>query len=77
MKWRERAACRGMGPDLFFPGRGALPAEYEAAKEFCRECPVINECLDYVLTENDGYNTPGIWAATTQRQRRRMRTRAT
>jgi hypothetical protein len=45
--WRDRAACVGEDPDLFFPivERGALAApEIAAAKAVCLRCPVIVEC---------------------------------
>lgn len=50
--WQERAACRGEGPDLFFPPAGERP-EARAAREafardaYCVRCPVWRECRDF------------------------------
>lgn len=72
MNWRPQAACRGMDPDLFFPQRGESTAE---AKAVCAECPVSDQCLDYALSlpPVQGTVTPGIWGATSKRQREAMR----
>ncbi len=39
--WHAHAACRGMGPELFFPERGASTA---LGKAVCSTCPVAAEC---------------------------------
>lgn len=43
--WHEAAACGGRDVELFFPHDGNRAAIL-AAKAFCRECPVVQECLD-------------------------------
>lgn len=46
--WRERAACRDVDPELFFPVAEAGPvydAQVAAAKAVCQRCPVRAECL--------------------------------
>lgn len=65
--WRQRAACRGMDPDLFFPGRGDDARE---AKAVCATCCVVEQCLDYAV--GAGIRM-GIWGATSERERRRLR----
>lgn len=40
--WHAEAACRGVGPDLFFGKRGH--ADYGQAAELCGRCPVRAEC---------------------------------
>lgn len=59
--WREDAACRGVGPELFFPELDEetehypLPTvttqekkEAEAAQElYCNNCPVKEQCHEY------------------------------
>ena len=67
VSWREQAACRGLDPDLFFPGRGELA---EPAKQVCAVCPVSAECLD---AANDGLEKFGIWSGLSERQRRDLR----
>jgi len=46
--WRELAACRGMGPDLFF---GNDPAD---ALAVCARCPVTLECAQAGAGEEIG-----------------------
>lgn len=70
--WRERAACRGLNSDLFFPigtGGPAL-AQIERAKAICRTCPVIAECLAAALAHGED---DGIWGGLTPDERRRLR----
>ncbi len=45
-EWHKRAACRGAGPDLFFPERGRRDPK---ARAFCESCQVRSQCLDSVL----------------------------
>jgi WhiB family redox-sensing transcriptional regulator len=52
--WHARAACRGVGPAQFFPGRGD---SLRPAKAFCEGCEVGYECLSYGL-EN---GCEGVW----------------
>ena len=65
-EWHSRAACRGMGTEVFFPTRGA---NLDAARAICATCPVTRECLTAAL-ESD---TVGVWAGTSERGRRPMR----
>lgn len=67
--WRAEAACADptIPADIFWPQRGESVRE---AKAVCRTCPVTAECLDYALTTGAHH---GIWGATTERERRRIR----
>jgi WhiB family redox-sensing transcriptional regulator len=67
--WQAKAACRGMGTVAFFPTRGERVDE---AKAVCARCPVQIECLSHALDGDDH----GIWAGTSERGRRAMRTRS-
>lgn len=51
MRWREDAACRDAGPDLFFPigTTGVALGQIEEAKQICRICPAQVQCLAWVL----------------------------
>ena len=42
--WRDKAACRDMDPDLFFP---TTSSEERLALKACAQCPVICECARY------------------------------
>lgn len=68
-EWKERAACRGMETNIFFPmGRPAEAAD-SAAREVCARCPVIRPCLDWALK----HETDGFWAGTSPRDRYKLR----
>lgn len=43
MSWVDRALCRGMSSDIFFPPEGGNQARQ--AQRICRQCPVVSECL--------------------------------
>lgn len=69
MSWRQRAKCRGEGPELFFGTFEETPANRikreRRAIAFCRGCDVRLECLD------EGQNEEGIWGGLTEADRRR------
>jgi WhiB family redox-sensing transcriptional regulator len=68
--WRDRAACRDMDVDLFFP-LGAQEASPKAIAA-CAGCPVRRDCLDYGIGEGDG-----VWGGLTEPERRALRRRTT
>jgi hypothetical protein len=76
--WRADAACAspGVDPELFFPDRGE---QWKAAqaRQVCAGCPVAAACLHEALTgpQAHGEDTTGIFAGTSQQQRRRLRGR--
>jgi hypothetical protein len=61
--WHRRAACRGIGPEAFFPVRGQRT---DFAKEVCAGCPVRRECRAYAVANLD---VSGIWGGTSHRER--------
>ncbi|MGW1861938.1 WhiB family transcriptional regulator [Streptomyces collinus] len=70
--WRDRAACVGEDPDIFFPLSDLLAPDAEAslARAICRRCPVIIDCRTWALDHGED---DGIWGATTAAQRRSIR----
>jgi hypothetical protein len=63
--WWERAACRGIDVEVFFP----LPNDIEGverALRVCERCPVRAGCLHYAITNREVH---GIWGGTTETQR--------
>lgn len=64
--WRDRAACKGMNPDLFFPENGQSPAAHMA----CAVCPVTAECLEYAIVSGE---TGGVWGGLCGKDRREYR----
>ena len=70
--WREHANCKGIDPNLFHPERGSNGFDMATAKNVCAGCTVRQDCLDYAL---DNFEMIGIWGGTTERERRRIRSR--
>lgn len=75
MSWRERAACRDVDPDLFFPigTAGLTLAQVDEAKAVCGRCPVRERCLQWALAVGP---VEGIWGGTTEGERRATRRRS-
>ena len=83
--WFEQAACRGMGPKLFFPledeprGRRSQEAQL-AALQVCAGCEVRVECLDYVCHprrstppwQTTAWASYGVWGGVSARGRERL-----
>jgi WhiB family redox-sensing transcriptional regulator len=73
--WQKRAACRGVGTEVFFPDRYHSAEE---AKELCASCPVAAECLAFAMTPTPGASLPGtfgVWGGLSHQQRRLLRRR--
>lgn len=71
-----RLACR-TNPHWFAHERTGSPSarqDIERAKRACYGCPIATDCLKWVLTHAD-LTRIGVWAATTPRQRTRLRHR--
>lgn len=69
--WRDRAACVGENPELFFPiASGPRAAgQIAEAKAVCARCPVIERCLQFAAA--NGYE--GVWGGLDDAERRRFR----
>ena len=67
--WRTRRKCSKLSPkqsdEIFFPKPGG---KSKRAKLFCSTCPVQKQCLDNAILNNE----MGMWAGTTEGERRRM-----
>lgn len=80
-EWTERAACRGMDPDIFFPiddrqpARGKAPRRdvYAAARAICDGCEVRQDCLDESLSLPWSEDRAGMFGGLTPRERVPMR----
>lgn len=55
--WMAKGACIGHDPDMWFPPNGVTKGSLEAIL-ICRECPVLQTCAEYAVTEQIDY---GIW----------------
>lgn len=63
----RNAACGGANPALFFSNSAS---DIETAKQICRGCPVVLECLMQALRTSDEY---AVLGATTPRERAALR----
>jgi WhiB family redox-sensing transcriptional regulator len=70
--WREKASCRSVDPDLFFPvgTTGLALDQIEQAKAVCRACPAQSPCLEFALSTNQ---ESGVWGGTSEEERRKLR----
>jgi WhiB family redox-sensing transcriptional regulator len=65
-EWMKEARCQDYPVAIFFPqdGVGVLRAQ-----KICAECPVREQCLEYVL---DSHIEHGVWGGKSERERRRL-----
>jgi WhiB family transcriptional regulator, redox-sensing transcriptional regulator len=66
LAWRQRAACRGVDPDIFYP---ISEEEADEAKSICAACTVSETCLEFALANRE---KDGVWGGATERERRRL-----
>jgi hypothetical protein len=64
MDWADEAACKDTPLDIWFTELG-FHADQEAIR-ICNRCPVINQCRDYAINNDQ---TDGIWGGMTPDQR--------
>lgn len=69
--WQDKAACKGLPIELFYPEGGD---DYKDSKrvidDYCKKCPVINECLKMGLLE--GIPPCGLHGGRTANKLRRL-----
>jgi WhiB family redox-sensing transcriptional regulator len=65
-EWQERAACRGIGWQLFFSDAAD---DIRAALAICRRCDVRSQCLDAAMRTGEAF---GVWGGTPETHRRRI-----
>ena len=70
LSWQERALCSQTDPEAFFPEKGGSTRD---AKKVCSGCEVRAECLEYALRNDERF---GIWGGLSERERRRLKKRA-
>jgi WhiB family transcriptional regulator, redox-sensing transcriptional regulator len=66
--WRQRAACRFIDPELFFPISDSGPSlnQVTRAKAVCAACAVKSECLAFAVRTRQNH---GIWGGMTKDER--------
>lgn len=71
-RWQRWAACAGMDVNGFYPEREGSKGAIAAARLVCGGCPVQRQCLAWALDHDE----LGVWAGTTENQRRTMKRQA-
>jgi WhiB family redox-sensing transcriptional regulator len=66
LSWQDRALCREVDPELFFPEKGASTKD---AKAVCFACAARLSCLEYALARNERF---GIYGGVSERARRKI-----
>ena len=64
--WRDKGACRGIDPAVFYPTEDDPAFE---AKAICGDCGVREACLEHALATRE---KDGVWGGATERERRRL-----
>jgi WhiB family transcriptional regulator, redox-sensing transcriptional regulator len=70
MTWQERALCRGLDTERFYPAEGerdpSRSRREQRAKAICRGCPVAAPCLAEALAHRDRW---GVFGGLTAEER--------
>ena len=75
--WMQRAICKGMDVNLFFPDRGdgwSDDSPAAVAKSACAVCPVVTECLEYAIRTKENH---GVFGGKSPKERRKIRRQMT
>lgn len=70
-QWRRQAACKNTDPETFFEGTTAevTAARVVAAKEICRVCLVVKDCLAVPVDSVGRWTEFGLWGGLTAGER--------
>jgi len=61
--------CQTTDPEVWFDNKDDGHMNYNVAKRFCNQCPVINECAKYALEAEEPF---GVWGGLSARERDKM-----
>ena len=70
LAWQTDALCSQTDPEAFFPEKGGSTRD---AKRVCTSCDVRSQCLEYALGNDERF---GIWGGLSERERRKLKRRA-
>jgi WhiB family redox-sensing transcriptional regulator len=70
LAWLSDSLCAQTDPEAFFPEKGGSTRD---AKKICGSCEVRTQCLQYALANDERF---GIWGGLSERERRKLRKRA-
>lgn len=69
-KFTGAEPCAQVGTDLFFtPDNSVVYRDVRHVRALCADCPMREPCLEYALH----VNVVGIWAGTTEHERKQIR----
>jgi hypothetical protein len=71
--WMPSGTCAQVGMDDWFPQNGGHPKA--SVVRICRDCPVLSQCLDYVMAFEQGMHRvdrAGVWAGMSPGARERF-----
>lgn len=71
-RWHARAACRGVGTDVFFVEAGG--GADQSWRSLCERCEVRAECLSSAMADP---STEGHWGGMSTPERKRLRRSST
>ena len=63
-EWQERASCRSIPVEFFFP---LVEHEADEAKAVCATCDVREPCLEFAIQAGEHF---GVWGGLTPQERR-------
>lgn len=73
-EWMQDAACREVGPDIFFGSRLERKFEREKreaiARTFCGSCAVRQQCLDFAIVNKE---ENGVWGGLNEGELKQLR----
>jgi len=64
----DGASCTQVAPDLFFAD-GTNLVDTKLAKAVCKDCHVIDQCLEYALQNRMEF---GVWGGLTDKERKAL-----
>jgi WhiB family redox-sensing transcriptional regulator len=73
INWLDEAACLGQGADLFYSDEVFTPETKKViakAKMFCKSCPVVADCLQYAINNDERF---GVWGSFSAKERSSIR----
>lgn len=68
--WQQEGLCNPLDPEYFFHPEGERGGprrrRIERAKRICAQCPVITQCREYALMNQEPY---GVWGGLSEEER--------
>jgi len=65
--WQDSAACKGMESSIFLSG---VKSRVQLAKAICASCPVVGNCLQFAL-DNEDFE-PHVYGGMTGDERKKL-----